>query len=106
MVDQGTGGKNPTNPVIEMKRGICRAIADADDAAFMDINTLRDDNNNAFSDVLPNCPRTRVRLDLSPLFQDFDTQPGDCFRSNDVYTPTTIEGFQFVSVCCYDANNG
>ena len=108
MVDQGTGGKNPTNPEIEMKRDTCVAIADVDDTAFMDINTLRDNNGNAFSDVLPLCPRTKALLVLSPMFQQnrFTTQPGDCYRSNDLYTPTNVEGFQFASVCCYDTNNG
>ena len=106
-IGQGTGGQNPTNEDIQMKRDTCIGIATADDTAFMDISTLRDNDNNAFSDVLPLCPQTKALLDLSPMFQEnqFTTQPGDCYRSNDLYIPANVEAYQFASVCCYDANN-
>ena len=96
-------GEIPTNEQIQMMRSICFSIAAADDEAFLDISTLRDSNDRTFSDILPLCPLTKALLDLSPMFQgnQFTTQPGDCYRSLDLYTPVNVAGYQFASVCCY-----
>ena len=106
-IEQGTGGAIPTNAEIQAMRAICLAIANSDNEAFTDINTLRDSEDRAFSNVLPLCPQSRALLRLSPMFQQdqFTIQPGDCYRSNDLYTPTNVENYQFASVCCYDPNN-
>ena len=97
-------GGNPTNEQIQMMRNVCMAIAADDDAAFMDINMLQDNNARNFSDVLPLCPHTKHNLRCSLLFQGsrFTTQPGDCYRSLDLYTPVNVEDYEFASVCCYN----
>ena len=89
----------------------CGLVANADDRFIPDITALRDAVGNDITSKLPLCPLT---LDLfqfsSHIFEQFPTQPGNCYRSNsdNTFIPTgnTLQGaYEFVSICCY-ADNG
>ena len=98
-------GECPADAATQMAKGLCLAIAAADNTAFRDVNNdLRDSNGSRWNATLPKCPPTGIKLDLSPEFEPFSLQTGDCHRSKNTFIPSGVEGYVFVSICCYDMN--
>ena len=110
--ERGEEGATPVNPEVVEGRATCEGIADFDQVSFPKIEALRDGMGRDFT-VLPRCPPTKTHLILSPEFEAFATQPGDCHKSRNVFVVTDrlnddgetlvpVEGFIFASVCCYE----
>ena len=102
-------GAVPADQVAQGDKQVCIGIAKFDDQDIMEFNDLRNANNQIWTAALPGCPPIEALIQLSGEFQPFPLQGDNCYRSNNMFVPM-IEGamrtFQFVSVCCYDENNG
>ena len=98
----GTSGECPTDQATQFAKRQCRNIAMFDNSTFTDVDDLRSTNGNRWNATLPKCPPTGLKLDLSPEFEPFPLQGGDCHRSKNRFIPSGAEGYVFVSICCYD----
>ena len=96
-------GTLPSDDVIQGIKQQCQDIANSDDTQFMDVNALQDINDSRWNTTLPKCPPIGIQVDLSPEFERFNFQGDDCHRSKNTFIPL-VEGYIFVSVCCYDMN--
>lgn len=102
-------GPLPVDPDIRAAAEMCNRIAELDRLSIPNVDGLSNQEGLFIFDVLPHCPPTMNLAEISTIFERLSDQTRTCYQSTITFEPfafNLLRPYRFVSVCCYNMNDG